>query len=242
MTFSELHKLIRAKVHKIRNYYNRHGLWKSVLHFFDTVGCTFKYRELIFFELRLQDAPSCQENDSGIELVRVRKEDIENAQDYYDGWFSREQALKRLDEGHALLVVNDEGKMIFFQWIELRKAGIPHIDISFSIPERTAYMAYIYTLPKYRGRAIATRAKRLVMKYLKENGYGRTFMVTAPDNVPSMKVNSNAGLRQYQAVTYWRLLFLKYYCVRDLATNRRRVSLRITRTDNQLWKAFSKIG
>lgn len=240
MRFTQIQEFIRFKAYKTRNYCRNYGLWKSILHFFECLGFTFKNLELVLFEINIDDTSFTQKNENTIDLARVEKEDIENAKEYLDEWFSRDNALKRLEKGHLLFVVKDGDKMIFYQWVELKEVSIPFIDLSFSIPDDKAYMAYIYTVPDYRGKGIASKAKPFILKHLQENGYRKVFLAIAPDNLPSIRVNKKAGFKEYQTVLYRRFLFLKYYCVTDYNTNLRKVSLSIRGTDQHLWKIFSK--
>ena len=52
--------------------------------FFESSG-VFKKRELVFLEMDLKDSISAQEHNHSIDLVRVRKEDIENVDTFMSG-------------------------------------------------------------------------------------------------------------------------------------------------------------
>jgi RimJ/RimL family protein N-acetyltransferase len=237
---AEVYQLIRIKIQKTRDYYKRHGLWKLILLFFDLSG-VFKKKVLIFFELELKDSVSGQKNDDDIDLVRVEKEDIEHTPQYFDGWFKKDKALKRLEEGRVLFAVKDEEQRIFYQWVEFEKVDIPFLDLSFFVPDETAYITYMYTVPEYRGKGIASKGKLLVLKYLRDCGYRRILVVIQPHNAASRRVNKKVGFNEYQTVIYLKFLFLKYYCVKDYDTSQKKVSWHIREIDQELWKTFSKI-
>lgn len=173
-------------------------------------------------------------------LSKVGREDIESAE-YLGGWFPKSRALRYLDEGHILLVLKDKGKVIFYQLLELNKVNIKVLEISAFIPADTAYTSYLYTLPEHRGKGVASKIKPFILKYLYDHGYRKVFNAIAPDNIPSQRVNEKAGLNPYQTVVYRRFLFLKLYRVKDFDTNKKRLFLRLGRTDKQMWKTFSKI-
>ncbi len=241
MKLTEVYQLIQRKMYNTHKYYDKHGLWKTILAIFEHTG-VFKYRVLIFFELKVEDPISGQKAGKSIELVRLAKDDIEQIDEYCDGWFKKDEALRRLEQGRVLFVVKEDEKMAFYQWLEFTKVDIPYIDLSFSIPDDTAYMAYIYTVPDYRGKGIASNAKPLVLNYLREQGYRRILLVITPENAASQRVNKKAGFKEYQTIFYLKLLFLKYYRVKDYGTNRKKRFWHITGTDQELWKTFSKLG
>lgn len=241
MELPAVHQLIQTKIHKTQDYYRKFGFWKTILRFFESSG-VFKRKVFIFFELELKDSISDQEHNHSIDLVRVRKEDLKNVDQYLYEWFEKEEALRRLEAGNVLLTVKDEGKMIFYQWLELRRVDIPYLDLSFSIPDDTAYMAYMYTETEYRGMGIASKAEPLVLKYLQENGCRRIFLIITPNNAVSYRVYKKIGFKEYQTVIYWKLFFLKYYCVKDYIGGSQKIFWGSRMITQELWKIFSKIG
>ena len=235
-------QLIQTEIHKTRNYYREFGLWKTILRFLENIG-VFKRRVFTFLEMELKDSISAQEQNHGIHLVRVGNEDLEKVDKYLYEWFEKEEALKRLEAGNVLLVVKDEEKMVFYQWFDMsKKIDLPYLDLSFFIPDDTVYMVHMYTEPAYRGKGIATRAKPLIFKYMRENGIRKLFSIIASSHEESLHINRKVGLIEYQIVIYWRLLFLKYYCVKDLHTDSRKVFWGSGRTTQELWRTFSKIN
>ena len=240
MKLPEVHQLTQAKIHKTLNYYREFGLWKTILRFFESSG-VFKRRVFIFFELELKDSISGQEYNNSISLIRVGKEDLEKVDEYLYEWLEKDKALKRLEAGNVLLTVKDREKMIFYQWCEFTKVDIPYLDLSFFIPDDTVYMAYNYTEPEYRRKGISSKAKPLVFKYLQERGCRRTFFIITPDNAVAQRINKKVGYKEYQTVIYWRLLFIKYYCVKDYHADSQKVFWGSGRATQELWKIFSKI-
>jgi RimJ/RimL family protein N-acetyltransferase len=237
----EVHQLIQTKIHKTRDYCRKYGLWNTFLRLFDSSG-VFKKKVFIFFELELKGSISGQEYNNSIHLVRVRKEDIENVGEYLYEWFEKDKALKSLEAGNVLFTIKDKGKMIYYEWLEFTKVDIPFLDLSFFIPDDTAYLPYNYTEPEYRRKGIASKAKRFLLKYLQENGIRRAFLIIRPNNTESQKINKKVGFKEYQTVIYWRLLFLKHYCVKDYQTGSQKVFWGSGRATQELWKTFSKIG
>jgi GNAT superfamily N-acetyltransferase len=241
LELAEVHQWIQTKIHKTWDYYRKFGLWKTILRFFESIDI-FKRKVFIFLELEPKDSVSAQEQNHSINLIRVGKEDLERVDKYLYEWFEKKEALKSLEAGNVLLVVKDEEKMIFYQWLEFTKVDLPYLDLSFFIPDGTAYLAYMYTEPEYRRKGIASKVKPLVFKYLQENGIRRGFSIIASNNAESLRVNKKVGLKEYQTVIYWRLLFLKYYCVKDYHTGSQKVFWGSGRATQELWKTFSKIG
>lgn len=252
MDIAHIRQWFREKRDNIQEYYENYGFWKSLLHFFtrlaEYVGFAFYTKALIFFEFDLQHAVllSCDEQD--LDFSKVEPQDLQRVEDYHDGWFDREQALQRLEAGHVLFVVKDHQNFAFFQWIELYTSKIPSIDLSsFPLPEKTACMAYIFTKPEYRGRGYASKAKPLVLHNLREQGLHNVFLVIAPENTISQRVNKKAGFREYQTVTYRKIffhhsVFFKYYLVKDWNSWRIKIFWSNKKPEqDKIWKVFSKI-
>jgi RimJ/RimL family protein N-acetyltransferase len=202
----------------------------------------FKKRVFIFFELELKNYISVPEYNHHIDLIRVRKEDLEKVGDYLYEWYEIEKALKHLKVGNVLFTVKDGDRMIYYEWTEFKKVDLPYLDLSFFIPDDTAHNGYNYTEPEYRRKGIASRAKLQTLKYQQENGIQKAFCIIPPDNGESLKFNKKFGFKEYQIVSYWKLLFLKYYCVKDYHTSSQKVFWGSGRTTQELWKTFSKIG
>jgi len=247
----DVHSLLKERLYKHWTYYKENGLWKTIPYILVRLKVVLKVRELkeffykkrdfIFFELNISRKNYIPENNYKIDLYNVKSEDIEKEKNYFDGWFNKRTALKRLRKDCVLLVKKIENRIIFFQWLELNNAFSPPIDLLFILPDHTAYKAYSYTLPEFRGRKIANKAKKETMKYLLERKYKNVLLIIAPENTPSIKVNKNSGFKEYQTIKYRKWLFLKYYRVKDWGTDRSRVFWRILRKDKTIWKTFSKI-
>lgn len=235
-------RFIQTEIDKTRNFYREFGLWKTILRFLENIG-VFKRRVFTFLEMELKDSVSVQEQDHGIHLVRAGKEDLEKVGPYLYEWFEKEEALRRLDAGNVLLVVKDGEKMVFYQWFDMsRKIDLPYLDLPFSMPDGTVYMVHMFTEPAYRGKGIATRAKPLIFKYMQENGIRKLLSIIASSHEESLHINRKVGLIEYQIVNYLRFLFLKYYCVKDLHTDSRKVFWGSGRASQELWRTFSKIN
>lgn len=253
MKVAHLQQWFRGKLDNIQEYYEKYGFWKSVIHFFERlaeyVGFRFYIKTLIFFEIDLQQTFITNPDAQEVDFLKVKPKDLEFIGGYHDGWFDREQALQRLKEGHLLFVIKDRQDMAFFQWIELYKSKIPSLDLSsFPLSEKTACMAYIFTKLEYRGRGYASKAKPLVLDYLREYGYHDVFLVIAPENTISQRVNKKAGFKEYQTITYRKIFFRKsvlfrYYLVKEYATTRKKIYWYISKSkfEPKLWKKFSKI-
>ena len=249
MKFGKVHSWFRDKIRNTKEYYEKYGLWPSILHFFKRIFgyiVVFQKNTLIFYEMDIEKEVSCQKNDKTISMVRMNREDIENEHEYFDGWFKKDDALKRLKEEHTLFVVKDEGRSINFLWIDFRKVFIEVLDLSFFINDQTVYFSRIFTVPEYRGKGIASKTLPLVSKYLRESGYRKIFTVIGLKNLASQKVFKKNGFKEYQTITcrrilFLRSLFLKIYVVKEWDTKQRKIFWYGKKNEQQTWNFFSKI-
>jgi RimJ/RimL family protein N-acetyltransferase len=237
---------IQKKIHGFFQYYKKNGGLKTAQHFFCRIWETAKTvvlrkEEFVFFALNIQDVSFNKNRTTNYNLVPAKKNDIRVQNEYFDGWFNKSLAIRRLQQGYVLLTIKDNERMIFFQWFEFERVYIPAIDLLFSIPETTAYMAYTYTQPEYRGKKIASMAKPMALEYLQKCGYKKVFLMIAPENAASVKVNRGVGFKEYQELYYKRyFMFLKYYCIKDFDSDRKKVFWHIRKTDHEIWKMFLK--
>jgi len=244
----KFYKTCQIKLHTAKKYYKEYGAWKFILLVFWKIRFIKKYNyQLIFFEMKVGESSALMQRadcimDDDIYFYQASREDIENVEKYFDGWFTKKEALKRLDEGYILFLVKREDEIVIYEWLELKKVEMPFIELSFFVPDKVAYIAALYTVPEYRLKGFAARAILLVFKYLQEHGYQKVFIVIEPDNVPSIRLNKNIGFNEYQTVTYWRVLFLRYYRVVEYGMDQKKVFWRIWKTNQQLWNTFSKIN
>jgi len=224
-------------------YYRERGIWRTFLHTSLVLGrIVLKMEDQIFCEINLTDWSSGKNIDSRKQISKVKKEDIENAPNYFDGWFYKRQALKRLEQGHVLLAVTANNKLIYMNWLELKNIHLRDINLSFSIPDTTAFDAYQYTVLEYRNKGIASWAHCRVIEHLQQLGYKRVFGQVSPERKIGHFVATRIGYKDYQTISFRRFFwFLKCYCVKDCDTGRKKIFWRIRKTDQEIWKAFSKI-
>ncbi len=242
MFLSEIREIFISKWKNTIEYYQKNGFAKSLSYSLHHLGI-FK-KELIFFEMNIPDRTPCLDSDYSLELVRLGVREVQEMPVYNDGWFSREQALQRLADGHMLLSIKKDSKLIFFQWIEPEKGRILFFDIPFVLPDNlSVYKAFIYTPPEFRRQGVASRAKRLILKFLEDNGYRKAFLVIEPHNMPSIRANKKVGFREYQKVTYRKMIFFNYYFIRDFSTDRHKRVWTVANTgkEQRIWKTYSKI-
>ncbi|MCP4402612.1 MAG: GNAT family N-acetyltransferase [bacterium] len=236
----EMFRVIRLKIQRACWYYKKDGLWKTLLLSWDHIGI-FKYRLLIFFELDIDKAITWEKRSQTLELITLTQKTVDEIEEYWDGWFFKDQALKRLEQGRVLLITKKGSKMTFYQWLEFMKVDIPYLDLSFQIPDDTVCMAYIYTVPEYRGKGIASNAKPLVLDYLRTQGFRKIILTIAPENLASQKVNKKAGFQAYQRVRYFKIFCLRFYWVKDEEKQRKKVFWFLKNNNSAIWKTFSKL-
>ena len=238
------HRMIQVKIQSIREYYKKYGIWKLVLYLFSRIGIIPK-REYNFFEVKLQDTIPYKKNNSNFDLdfVWVKKKNFAHFDFPSDnGWITKNEALRRLSGTNCIFLALTKGnRIVCYISIEFNKAHITFFDLLVYIPDKTAYSFALYTVPEFRGKELASKIKLLQLQFLKEQGYQREFSVIRPNNIASQKVHKKLGYKEYQSVIYRKILFLKYYCVKDFDTNNRKRFWYIKGIDQKLWKHFSKI-
>ncbi|MGD0336871.1 MAG: hypothetical protein ABSB18_07245 [Candidatus Omnitrophota bacterium] len=178
-------------------------------------------------------------NSFNIQIASSKDID-ENYQDY---WYTREEALKKLRDGHILFLAKDNTTIKLYLWIDLLNIDIGWLNIkNLRIPSNVAYLATSYVPPEYQGRHIFKRALKFVSKYLSDNAIADTlFTITEPDTV-SAGIIKLLGYMPYQKVLYFRIkgINLCFYIVESLESARLKQK-RIFIQDSRFWNLFSSV-
>jgi RimJ/RimL family protein N-acetyltransferase len=197
------------------------------------------YRHAVMWEKLLDSSSTVDSVDSGLLDVRAAsKQDID--EEYLDKWHSKEEAVKRLNKGHLLFLAKEEGRNIFYGWIELANVSIPWLGIQdISIPSNIGYVSGLYVPEQNRGRRLSFKAGTLIIKHLLKNtSVGRLFCVTAPDNSASNPLFLHLGFHPYQHLRYFNILGFKIYIV-TAAKNAGGCVKKVFINSKNFWNFFS---
>ena len=173
-----------------------------------------------------------------IELMEITRDQIEGYPDYFDGWFDRDKAIRFLDEGDVLLGLWDNDRIIFFQWLGLRRIRFLRLGLEIIPPAEYCSMACMYTPPERRGQGIATMAKPKVIDFLRNGSFKYIIGLISPKNRTSRNINEGIGGIPYQNVIYHRVLFLKIYRLRSLKYDKKATFFKVGERDERIWKYF----
>lgn len=173
-----------------------------------------------------------------IELKEITRDQIEGYPDYFDGWFDRDKAIRFHDEGDVLLGLWDSDRIIFFQWLGLKRIRFLRLGLEIRPPVGYCSMACMYTPPERRGQGIATMAKPKVIDYLRDRSFKYIIGLISPKNRTSRNINERIGGIPYQNVRYHRVLFLKIYRLRSFSDDKKATFFKLGKRDERIWKYF----
>lgn len=223
---------------KALNYYQQHGLLRFYFRFFDELGFKYFKRDAIFVHLNLNKIRGDPKESPS--FVIATEDDIQREQHYDDGWFGKEKAINRLRSGHLLFVLKESGRIIFFLWADRKSVKIDWFDLSFSIPEDVAYITGVYTHPDFRGRGIASKLKREIFQYLKNEGFKHLIGIVDPSNVIALKIDKKIGFKEYQILNYKRIWFIRYHTVTKFNSTQSETFVSFfCQSNSDIWKCFS---
>jgi RimJ/RimL family protein N-acetyltransferase len=204
-------------------------LWRLGFQCFD--------RSLIFFVRDLDQLADIHDQPYTFSILTLK--DIEDAPNYDDGFYSKRRALYRLQKGYRLFVLREGHELAFFTWIETGVARIPWFNhLPLNLPKNIAYMAAVYTAPQFRNRGIATRTKKEIFRYLKEDGYTYIIEVIHPNNSVALKVDKSLGFREYQTIRYRRYWYLKIYNIKKVSSSESKTVISFFRSPKHIWETF----
>jgi GNAT superfamily N-acetyltransferase len=227
---------MKKQLSKLLKYYETHGLLELLKLLLYRCGLKFYTRTVICLEINIDLLPPSAGTPYSFEIAS--EEDVRNHTEYYDGWYRKEDAIRRIRDGSLLFVLKKDGRMIYFVWAEMKRARQPWLDLVFNLPPDTVYGTASYTVPEYRNRGIARKIDLEVMYYLKERGVKRVLGTVDHLNAASREVNKKFGAREYQMVRYRRLWFVKHYRVTSIATGECRIFLTLWKNQRSLWDVY----
>ncbi|MFH1771977.1 MAG: GNAT family N-acetyltransferase [Candidatus Omnitrophota bacterium] len=198
---------------KIKTYLDKHGMVKTLLHAFDRLGLSFYYRKIFFLS---KDLDSCLSKDNlGLELTmkKINRNDLEEMEEFYDGWRNKGKALKHLTGHKHLYSLSNHKTDYAYTWVDKEESEIEYFNIRYSLPRGTVSLAYNYVVPEHRGKGMATHSAKSVMGLYREYGFKRMITVVEPKNKASLRVKEKLGFSECGKCIYIRFLFIKlYYC------------------------------
>lgn len=218
------------------DYYQRHGMLQLSQRLLERLGIQFFDRTLIFLLVDLNRLPRIPAKPYSFCLATV--EDVEQEQNYRDGWFTKKEALKRVREGRRLYIVKNGNRIVNFLWAEPEMATVAWFDLHMVLPRDIVYCTGSYTVQDCRGKGIASRMDLEVFHSLKEEGVSYVLGVVAPDNTASRAVNDKTGVIEYQVVRYKRYGIIRYFRVNCINSDEQKTFVTVFKTPSTIWKTF----
>jgi ribosomal protein S18 acetylase RimI-like enzyme len=228
--------MMAMRLADVVDYYRRHGMLQFSKRLLEGLGLQFFDRTLIFVLVDLERLPSARPKPYS--FCCATSEDIEKEQHYKDGWFTKEEALKRIRVGRRLYILKDGGRFVSFLWAEPEKATVNWFDLHMVLPRDIVYCTGSYTVPDYRNRGIATQMDLEVFHSLKEEGVNYILGVVAPDNSESRAVNNKNGIIEYQVVRYRRYGIIRYFRINRTNSDEQKTFVAVFKTPSAIWNTF----
>jgi ribosomal protein S18 acetylase RimI-like enzyme len=244
MEWRKIPRTLFRKIHGAYEIGKMHGLQRLCRMALDRAGIIVR-REGGFYELSLNDRIIFDKHESvmGLEFIAIRNEDELGSCEFPadDKWMKKDLAVRWLREAHCeLLALKSKNRIVAYNWFWFSSMRVQFLDLVLALPDNTAYLSALYTMPEFRGKKIASHLKGFVLQYLYEHGYKHVFLIIEPENVASQKTNNKFGFREYQTVLFRRFIFIRYYRLKDCTTNKAKIFWSIMGKGLELWKIFSK--
>lgn len=106
----------------------------------------------------------------------------------------RADVCARLGDGHHAYIAALAGQPVGYGWAATRRASIGELNLNFTLAHNECYLWDCATLPGFRGQGIYPRLLQMI---LAAEASTRTWILHAPENLPSGAGMARAG---FQAV------------------------------------------
>jgi ribosomal protein S18 acetylase RimI-like enzyme len=224
------------KIANAIHYYKQHGVLSFLKRMFVSFGFEFFDHAVIFMVLDLNDIPDDIKEPYSFYQATVA--DVQQAEDYNDGWFAKKEALSRLQNGHRLFVFKEKETTIYFLWAETKKVTLNWLAMDLSIPEDMLYISGAFTLPEFRNRGIASKLKKEIFHFLKKEGIKKLIGVVIPSNTTALLIDKKLGFKEYQTITYKRYGYFRHYKVQKFNSGECKTFITLFKAPKDIWITF----
>ena len=202
----------------------------------EKLGNTSSTRSSVFLLLDLATVPSEAAGDPGLRLVSAS--DVRSSARYADGWYTRDAALARLEDGTQLFALHRGGLDLCFEWAGRGIVENQWMRLRMRLPEDVVYLHALYTPPHMRGQGLALRTVSGIIQHCKRAGDRWVFVGVEPGNTTSLRLHRRLGFREYQRIDHRRFFSANYYAVRAADSRGHRRWLGFSWGPDDLWRTF----
>ena len=145
--------------------------------------------------------------------------------------------MDRLQRGHHLFGVEENGKSVCSQWVETKEGIIPYFDMRLRLPEDTVYVRT--STPHVNGGETRDRAPSSgdASARSEERWISAQRDLIDPTNTASIRL-ADFDAPKYQVVHYIRVWFLKTYRIVKYEENLQKRYFGVFKSPTSVWRAF----
>lgn len=229
--------LLKLKFHNAIRHFKTKGLFHVLKLVLSNLGFVHFTRSLVFLKLDLAELPMSSRADFNFDILNA--DDIKNESEFDNGYFSKEQSIYRLLNGHKLFVLRKDQRIIYYLWAEYKNASVWWFDnMPLCLEEDAALISGAYTIPEFRGQGIAITLKKEIFAYLKNMGIKYLIGVVHQNNIIALKIDKKLGFKEYQKIDYSRYWHIRRYKVQDFNSKEIKNFVTILKAPKDLWKTF----
>ncbi|MCZ7555508.1 MAG: GNAT family N-acetyltransferase [Bacteroidia bacterium] len=117
----------------------------------------------------------------------------------------RDIHASRFAEGHAAVLGESNGTLAFIAWLAFGTLRIDELARTWHIPERSAVLYDVNTMPEHRGRGLYTSALRWVLGTLAGMNVSRCWIYAEQSNTASLRGIAKAGFAHIGSMRSFRI-------------------------------------
>ena len=217
-------------------YFKQHGILSFLNRAVTSLGFEFFTHAVVFIVLDLNEMSNDIKEPCSFREVTIV--DVQQAKDYNDGWFTKDEAIQRLQNGRRLFILEKDGRYIYSHWVETKKVTIHWLNLNFFLPEDIVYTAGLYIIPEMRGQGLALRMCKELSLFLKDQGFNKQIGAIITSNTTSLHLNKKIGFKEYQIITYKRYGYVNHYIVKKSNSDKRKTYITLFKAPKDIWKTF----
>lgn len=170
-----------------------------------------KHREVVLFENDLSEIPKLINPKIGVDIQMGTDNDVPRLRRLLPQFPAR-VFCNSLSRGDIFFIAQIDRRIVHQVWIAFRDKYVPLLNRRIVLKEGETYRHHGYTDPEFRNRNIATAVRSKVLRYLKAQGYSKSFfLVDLMTHRLTRNYEKVFGTGKETLISYWRILGYRNY-------------------------------
>jgi len=170
-----------------------------------------KHREAVLFEKDLSEIPELIHPKIGVDIQMGTDNDVPRLRRLLPQYSAR-IFRNRLSRGDIFFIARIDRRIVHQVWIAFRDKYVPLLNRRIILRQGETYRYHGYTDPEFRNRNIATAVRSRVLRYVKAQGYRKSYFLVDSKTHQLTKAHEKIfATKTGTVISYRRILGYRNY-------------------------------